>query len=67
MPKLDMYTINNFSLSRVEDMESFLLNHHIVCFQGSLRGLVAAMSGNVDCILGLKGWALYTGRMRVWI
>ena len=31
-------------------MESFLLTSHIVCFQGSLRGLVAAMSGNVDCV-----------------
>ena len=35
-------------------MESFRLKRHIACFQGSLQGLVAAMSGNVDCVQRLQ-------------
>ena len=46
---LAFFVLINF-FQDLEGMESFLLTSHIVCFQGSLRGLVAAMSGNVDCV-----------------
>ena len=63
---LAFFVLINF-FQDLEGMESFLLTSHIVCFQGSLRGLVAAMSGNVDCVKILqrkkrttKDWNLHS-------
>ena len=41
-------SISLIKISCERGMESFLLTHHIVYFQHSLQGLVAATAGNVN-------------------